>query len=559
MEYRSPDPEVFRTSADRLTETLKNAASFDEADGAFIEFESLCSGFDTACSICMVRHELNTLDEYYDAEFERNDEISPKIEEKIQEFRKALVESPFRNDFDERYGSLLISDMELSLKTFSPEIMEDLVEENRLTSEYTKLLASAQIEFGGQVLTIPQMSAEKQSPDDIRRRAAWEAEAGFYTANGERLDSIYDSLVAVRTRMARRLGFENFISLGYARMGRNCYAPEDIDRFRKTVVEYIVPLADSIYRDQAKRLGAEFPLSFSDSSLSFRSGNPNPTGTPDEILAHARRMYSEMSPETAEFADFMFENELLDVISRHGKGVGGFCISLEDYKSPFIFANFNGTAEDVETVTHEAGHAFAGYMARNVFPTEYSAPTLDACEIHSMSMEFFAWPWAEGFFGGATEKFKYSHLAGALKFIPYGTMVDHFQHSVYACPEMTPEDRHAEWRRLLGIYMPWIRLDSLPFYGEGKGWQRQSHIYQRPFYYIDYCLAQTVSLEFFALMQKDRADAWKKYITLVSFAGTKTFRDLVLDSGLEDPFGPALREASGAAGRWLSGIDASSF
>jgi len=245
------------------------------------------------------------------------------------------------------------------------------------------------------------------------------------------------------------------------------------------------------------------------------------------------------------------------VLSRKGKAGGGYCIGLADYKAPFIFANFNGTSHDVEVMTHEAGHAFAGYVARDIVPLENQSPTMESCEIHSMSMEFFAWPWAEGFFGADTDKFRYSHLAGALTFIPYGTMVDHFQHVIYEKPELTPEQRHGVWRELLGVYMPWMRLGEIPFYGEGKGWQRQSHIYASPFYYIDYCLAQTVALQFWAEMQKDREKAWSSYKTLVGLAGTRTFSELVAAAGLDSPFGDeALRKVCGAANAWLDAFDA---
>ena len=320
--------------------------------------------------------------------------------------------------------------------------------------------------------------------------------------NGEKLDEIYDRLTALRDRMAKKLGYENFIQLGYYRMNRNSYDKNEVEKFRAAVRKYLVPLAAKIYEEQAGRIGKPYPLSYADTALEFRSGNPKPQGAPEDILAQGRKFYHELSEETAEFIDFMYEGELLDVLSRKGKAGGGFCISLPDYRAQFIFANFNGTAHDVEVITHEAGHAFAGHICRDIVPMENRQPTLEACEVHSMTMEFFAWPWAEGFFGQDTKKFLYSHLSGALTFIPYGTMVDHFQHLIYERPEMTPSERHEVWRELTGVYMPWIRLGEIPFYGDGHAWQRQMHIYERPFYYIDYCLAQTVALQFWALMQK---------------------------------------------------------
>ena len=218
---------------------------------------------------------------------------------------------------------------------------------------------------------------------------------------------------------------------------------------------------------------------------------------------------------------------------------------------------FWDAVNDVEVVTHEAGHAFAAYMNRDRIPYSYVWPSMEACEVHSMSMEFFAWPWADGFFGADARKFRYSHLAGALTFIPYGTMVDHFQHIVYEHPELTPAQRHEEWKKLAAIYQPWMRLDGeIPFYGAGEYWQRQMHIYQSPFYYIDYCLAQTVSLQFWAMLQKDRADAWSHYMAYTKQGGSRTFTELLKNAGLTTPFEEScLRGVSEAAKAWLDSYD----
>ena len=330
-----------------------------------------------------------------------------------------------------------------------------------------------------------------------------------------------------------------------------------VEAFRKAVVEYIVPIADSIYRAQAKRLGKEYPMSFADNALEFRSGNPKPAGTADDILQHGLKFYSELSPETKEFFSTMMADELLDVLSTEGKEGGGYCTGLPKYNVPFIFANFNGTQGDVSVVTHEAGHAFAYWMNADRVPTSQSWPGMEACEVHSMSMEFFAWPWAEGFFKEDTRKFYYSHLAEALTFIPYGTMVDHFQHVVYEHPEYTPAERHAVWKKLLGIYQPWMKLDGdIPFYAEGQGWQRQHHIYSYPLYYIDYCLAQTVSLEYWAMMQEDQKNAWDHYMAYTCQGGTEVFTKLLENAGMESPFEAAtLKKVAETAKTWLDNFD----
>ena len=557
MVYTRPDPEAVKAKLQELTERLANAKDYAEAKAIFLEKEAEEKVVDTMATLAYVRHSIDTRDEFYDGEIEFWDEIGPEFEEFEQAWLEAMLASPFRKEFEAEYGDLLFVNAEIDRKTFAPEIIEDMQKENELVTEYDKLIASAQIPFEGGVYTLSQLTPFQTDADDARRLAAWKAEGQWYKDNQERLDAIYDELVHLRDAMGKKLGYGGYTQLGYYRMERNCYTKEDVERFREAVQKYLVPVADSIKREQAKRLKKSYPLSFADSALEFRSGNPRPVGTPDDILAQGKKFYDELSPETSEFFRTMLDEELMDVLSTEGKEGGGYQTELKLYERPFIFSNFNGTQGDVEVITHEAGHAFEYWMNRKRIPTEYSCPSAEACEVHSMSMEFFGWQNADGFFGSDAKKFLYSHLSGALTFIPYGTMVDHFQHIVYEKPDMTPAERHAEWKRLLGIYMPWIRLDGeIPFYSEGEGWQRQMHIYQSPFYYIDYCLAQTVALEIWAMIQKDRENAWKHYMAYTVQGGSRTFVDLLKHADLKTPFDEAcLREVCETATKWLENFD----
>ena len=559
MPYKRPDAEAVKAELADLTERFKNAKSYEEARSVFLEKEEREKDPDTMATLAYIRHSIDTRDEFYDGEIEFWDEIGPELEEYEQAWISAMLTSPFRGEFEAEYGDLLFVNAELDRKTFSPEIITDLQKENELTTEYAKLLASAQIPFEGGVFTLSQLTPFKTDADDARRLAAWKAEGRWYKDNQARLDGIYDELTHLRDSMGRKLGFSGYTELGYCRMGRNCYTKEDVEKFRGAVRKYLVPVADSIMREQAKRLGKSYPLSFADAALMFRSGNPRPVGTADDILTQGQKFYDMLSPETSEFFRAMREGELMDVLSTEGKEGGGYQTDLTLYQVPFIFANFNGTQGDVEVVTHEAGHAFAYWMNRSRIPTEYAEPTSEACEVHSMSMEFFGWKNAEGFFGPDARKFMYSHLAGAVTFIPYGTMVDHFQHSVYENPDMTPSERHGEWKRLLGIYMPWMKLDGvIPFYAEGEGWQRQSHIYECPFYYIDYCLAQTVSLEFWAMLQSDPQDAWQHYMAYTRQGGSRTFVELLRHADLKTPFDEeCLKTVCEVAAKWLDAFDLS--
>lgn len=559
MPYERPDLEAFKGQMTGFTNRLKAAGSYDEAKAVFLEKEEADRHVETMATLAQVRNTIDTRDAFYDGEVSFWNAASPELEEYEQAWKLAMLESPFRKDFEGEYGGLMFLNTEIALKTFSPEIVPQLQQENDLTQEYQKLIASAQVPFEGKTYTLSQMTPFQSDPDDGRRLAAWKAVGTWFKDHQADLDRIYDQLTRLRDEMGKKLGYGGYTQLGYYRMGRNCYGKDEVEKFRAAVRQYLVPLADRVFRAQADRIGAAYPLSYADNALKFRSGNPRPQGTPDDILAQGMRFYGELSPETAEFFRTMLDNELMDVLSTEGKAGGGYCTSIPEYKVPFIFANFNGTQGDVEVVTHEAGHAFACWMNRDRVPSSYIWPGMEACEVHSMSMEFMAWPWAEGFFGPDTRKFLYSHLAGALTFIPYGTLVDHFQHEVYANPDMTPSQRHGVWKQLQGEYMPWVRLDGdIPFFADGEAWQRQSHIYGSPFYYIDYCLAQTVALEFWALLQKDKKAAWEKYMAYTRQGGSRTFTELLSNAGLDSPFDEkCLREVCQAAGRWLDEFDLS--
>lgn len=557
MPYERPDMEAAKARLATLTSALRDATSFTDAECVFLEEEKHASHLQTLHALAYIRHSIDTRDAFYDEEIRFWNAAIPDLGAAEQAWTLALLESPFRPDFAAKYGDVVFRNAEIEFRSFSPAIVAELREENDLTQSYEKLLASAQIPFEDGVYTIAQLAPFKNDPDDTRRLAAWQAEGAWYRAHGAELDGIYDRLVHLRDAMGRKLGYANYIPLGYDRMGRNCYGQTDVEKFRLAVQKYVVPLADGIYREQAKRLGKAYPMNFADNALAFRSGNPRPVPDADGILAHARTFYDDLSPETSAFFRMMLENGLLDVLSTEGKAGGGYCEEIRDYGVPFIFANFNGTRADVETVTHEAGHAFAAYLNRARIPASTALPTLEGCEVHSMSMEFLAWSHAEGFFGADTRKFYYSHLSGALTFLPYGTMVDHFQHIVYEKPDLTPAERHGVWRELLGIYMPWVRLDDeIPFYGDGEGWQRQHHIYSSPFYYIDYCLAQTVALEIWAEMQKDPTAAWERYMAYTKQGGSRVFTELLKEAGLRSPFDEkCLAEVSTVADAWLRAFD----
>ena len=503
MPYERPDLEGFKETSNRLLERITSAASAQEQIDAYLEFEKLEKAVNTACSLAYVRHTINTKDAFYDGENSYVDEISPALQEKSQKINLALLASPFRPALEERFGKLLFTNLEISVRAMKPEIMDLMQEENRLQSE-------------------------------------------------DELDRLYGQLIQNRTAQGRAMGYDSYIPLGYDRLGRNCYGPQEVAAFREQIAGDMVPIVARVKKEQEKRLGVE-KLKFYDDLLVFPDGNAAPQGTADDILAAGREMYRALSPETAEFVDFLYDGDLLDVLSKEGKAPGGYCTEFAAYQAPFIFSNFNGTSGDVDVLTHEAGHAFAFYRAaRHGYLSALTSPTMESCECHSMSMEFLTAPWHEKFFGPLTRKYEIGHCSDALIFIPYGCMVDEFQHRMYENPELTAGERNQVWLELEKKYRPWTDFDGLHFYSRGAGWQRQLHIYLYPFYYIDYCMAQTVAFQFWLASMQDRPDAWQRYLRFVDAGGTKTFRELVDAAGLKLPYAPGcIREIGQAISGWL--------
>ena len=532
--YVRPDLEQIKKDYEEVINTFQNAASADEQIDAFDRINKVRSNFLTMQALCSIRNHIDTTDEFYESEQNFFNENTPIYANYENQLSKSLYNSKFKDDLEKKYGKQLFALIEANLKTFKEEIIEDLQEENKLNTEFVKLSASAKIEFDGKTLNLSQMGPYAVSLDRDIRRSAEAAVMGFFEQNEAKYDDIYDKLVKVRTRIAKKLGFENFIELGYARLGRTDYDHHMVANYRKQVERDLVPVATRIHQDKTKRLGIENPKSY-DLNISFKSGNPKPKGNRDFLVEKAKFMYHEMSKETGEFIDFMIDHELLDLEAKKGKAGGGFCHFLPEFKSPFIFSNFNGTQGDVDVLTHEAGHAFQVYSSRDYMIPEYHWPTYEACEIHSMSMEFFAWPWIHLFFEEDTDKYIYSHLAGTITFIPYGVCVDEFQHLMYENPEMKPDERKAVWRKLEKRYLP-HKVYENQFLEKGTFWYRQSHIFSVPFYYIDYTLAQVCAHQYWIRNYENHEKAWESYYKLCQQGGSKSFLNLLDFSGLKNPF-----------------------
>ncbi len=535
VKVERPDKDEIVDRLYSLADRISNASDANEAIAAIKEYFVLMDDVGTSFSLIGIRHTINTKDEEYTELNDYTDEIMPFISEASNRVDMALYNSQFRKELEEEFGSLFFEQTALSMKTFSPKIVNDLVEENKLSSQYVNLMSSALIDFDGQKLSIPQMGKYMKSRDREVRREANKKVWAFYEEHDDEIGDIYDRMIKVRTKMAKALGYENFVQMGYDRMGRLDWNKDDAAVYREKILTYIVPLSESIFAAQKERLGYGDETTFHDYSVFYKSGNATPKGSTQDLVNAAKEMYAELSPVASHYFNFMVEHECLDLDAKPGKAGGGYMTYLSGLNTSFIFSNSNGTSDDVDTLTHEFGHSLQGFLGGDIEVPSYRAPGLECCEMHSMSMEFLTYPWMDKFFKEDTEKYRYQHLCDAITFIPYGCIVDAFQTYAYEHPDMTHAERKAYWRTLEKTYLPHISYDEIPYLEGGAYWVRQHHIFENPLYYLDYTIAQVVALEFFSESLEDRDATFDKYIRFCKLGGTLPYKALLKEAGIANP------------------------
>ena len=537
MTYTRPDIDALLARCRELAAKAAAAPDGDALVRLYYEQSEAFAEYNTAANLANIHYTCDTRDAYWKAEQDFFDANGPAVTNASVEISRAFLANPHVDALTEKFGTTCVAGMKNAVLSMDDRTVELQQQFNALVSRYQQIYGGALVELDGKQLTIPQLGPYKEDLDPAVRRAAYEAEAGYFDAHRAELDELYGQIVQNLNAQARVMGYHDYSELSYVRMNRIGYGPEEIRKFRDQVANDVVPQLQKVMAMRAKRTGIARPT-FTDLPIMFKDGNPKPIPGYKARMDAARTMYHELSPETAEFIDFMQDNELFDVESRPGKMSGGYMTSLPSYKAPFIFANWNDTSGDVDVLTHECGHAFEGYVAERdpAIPADLECPGMESAEIHSMAMEFLTAPWHHLLFGKDTDKYALLHAEDSFVFLAYGCEVDEFQHIMYQNPDLTPDERNAEWLKLEKKYRPWIDFADLPFYGRGAGWQRQLHIYECPFYYIDYCLSTMAALQFFLLSLTDHKDAWERYLRLVRRAGTASYTELLETAGLKVPF-----------------------
>ena len=553
MTYTRPDIEALLAQCREFAARAAAAPDSQSLTALYFEQSRAFADYTTASQLVNIHYTCDTRDAYWKAEQDFFDDNGPAVSNAQVEIFRSFLANPHVDALAETIGSTCVAGMKNAVLGMDDRTVELQKEFNGLVSQYQQIYGGAMVELDGKQLTIPQLGPYKESMDPKVRRAAFEAEAGYFDAHRDQLDQLYGKIVKNLNQQAKVLGYKDYSELSYVRMNRIGYGAEEIRSFRDQVATDVVPLLQQVMKMRSARTGIAHPT-FADLPVMFKDGNPAPIPGYEARMAAARTMYHELSPETAEFIDFMQDNELFDVESRPCKMSGGYMTSLPSYKAPFIFANWNNTSGDVDVLTHECGHAFEGYLAERdpAVPADLECPAMESAEIHSMAMEFLTAPWHHLLFGKDTDKYSLLHAEDSFVFLAYGCEVDEFQQIMYQNPDLTPDERNAQWLKLEKKYRPWIDFDNLPFYGRGAGWQRQLHIYECPFYYIDYCLSSMAALQFYLLSLTDHKDAWQRYLRLVRRAGLASYTELLQTAGLQVPFAPgSVKGIAQQMTRWL--------
>ena len=535
IQVETPTLEQVKAEYQTINTALDTAKTRADKEQALQKWDDLRRRLESWSSLTSLHFSQDTRNEDYKYKKDYSDELQPKLTALAVEMKRKLLDSADRVELETILGKHVFSLWSADVTTFEPAIEDDLVQESKLVNQYIELLASAEIKFAGKTVNLSGIRKYTQDSDRSTRHQAEKARWNFFRENKERLDEIYDNLVKLRHQIAQKLGYDNYIGLGYKRMQRVDYTETDVARYRDEIVKEVVPLAEKIVTQKAAKLNLE-QVYFWDESVFDLQENPTPKGDRDWMLQQAQKMFDAMHPELGDFFKIMVDSNLLDLDTRTGKAGGGFCTSFPTHGVPFIFANFNGTKGDVEVFTHEMGHAFQCWQSRNLPMIDYLWPTYESCEIHSMSLEFLTWSQMDKFFTTDADRFCQLHLAESIPFLPYGCAVDHFQHLVYANPEATPQQRHQMWQEMEARYLPWRNYGDLEHLVQGGLWQEKQHIYCYPFYYIDYTLALCCALQFWVKAESDYEQTLSEYIALCQRGGKAPFQELVRSASLVSPF-----------------------
>lgn len=462
------------------------------------------------------------------------EKVYPVIEQPEHRLIKAFLTSKHRGALAKHFGAQLPVIYEKELKPSDPVNTKQRVAASKLAVEYEKTVAKALIKIGGQEMTLWKSRSFMESPEEALRKEAYLANRGWFLSQHPKLSKLYGQLVNLRVQMAANVGYNSYIPYAYEMMGRTDYGPDEVRDFRQNVKRYIVPLS--------RQLAVQHAAALNKKQLRPWDGYDPTTSLPLGIapvktqIDKSRRVFNRLSPSLAARIEQMWREGLIDLENRPNKRSGAYCTDFSDEGKVAIFCNSTGDADDVETLTHEMGHAFQVQESQRIEAVDLHWGTLDLCEVFSTAMEFLVQPYINEFFDEENaQKFIRGRLAQSVGMFCWVCAVDEFQHFVFENPRPSAGQRDDKWLELIDTYLPPADYTGYEKYRK-LSWYGQSHIFVSPFYYIDYALAEACALQLADIAEKDKDRALGTYFKMARLGGTKSFVAALEHGGLRSPF-----------------------
>ena len=517
---------------EKLRERAPECATAPELEGWLMEVNELSAALDEEGSkryIAMTCH--TDKEEAEKSYLEFVEKVEPGLKEQMFQLARLFVDHPCRGDLPADRYAVLDRDWASMVELFREENVPLETEESKLGQQYQKLMGGLTVEFRGEEKTLVQMGVYQQENDRALRQEAWEMVAARRLEVADECDESFEKLMALRMEMASNAGFESYRDFKHEKKGRFDYRPQDCFKFHEAVEQVVMPVYNDLLADRREKMKQE-ALRPWDTAVDPLGLDPlKPFSEVDDMVAGTKNIFTHVDGELADGFQVMRDRKLLDLANRKGKAPGGYQCSLPEARLPFIFMNAVGLQRDVETLLHEAGHAFHALAAQGEDLHHYQHAPLEFCEVASMSMELIGNEHLTEFYSEADAiRARRTHLEGIVGLFPWIATVDAFQHWIYTHPAHTRAERDAAWNELcdrFGGDIDWSGHEL----ARTKMWHRQSHIFLVPFYYIEYGIAQLGALWVWKNSKADRARALANYKNALALCGSRPLPELFNAAG----------------------------
>jgi len=517
---------------DQLEARATKASSLAEFEKWLLDWGELSAALDEESSrryIAMTCHTDSA--EAKQAYLDYVEHVEPQLKPRQFKLSEIFLAHPLREQLPKPRYEVFDRDMKLHVELFRPENVPLETEETKLGQQYQELTGSLTVKFREEEKTLPQMGKFLEEPDRALRQEVWELVANRRLQEAEKFEDIFDQMVKLREQIAANAGFKNYLDYAFRARGRFDYTPADCREFHTAVETEIMPVVRQLQETRREQLKLPSLRPWDMEVDPFNRAPLKPFADVSQMVSRTQNIFNRLDGGLAGGFQKMQDLKLLDLDNRKGKAPGGYQCSLNESRLPFIFMNAVGVQRDVETMLHEAGHAFHALATRNEPVYPYRHAPIEFCEVASMSMELLGNEHLEEFYATPeANRARRTHLEGIVKFFPWMATVDAFQHWIYTHPGHTRAERSAAWLNLMdrfGGLTDWSGYEK----ARANLWHRQLHIFLHPFYYVEYGIAQLGALQVWANSRRDKAKALRDYQTALALGGSRPLPELFSAAG----------------------------